>query len=195
MLARVPVPKSGCRCQERGPWGHQAVMAGPSVQLLGQYLGRVFGSKGETGPDLYHGKSELQAKQRGAGWAAAVIGWAGVDGEEGRSSGFSWNQGEQGLAVRGAQVSGGVTSKQEIPWATPHKSRASPWLAGSLAVEKAGCWPEKEKENPDSSVCPAPESSVEACSGLPSPHPASSLPQAPARPDAVHLWCREPFIR
>lgn len=47
----------------------------PVVQLLGWYLGRVFGNKEEIGPDLHHGKSELWAKWRGGGWAA---GWEGL---------------------------------------------------------------------------------------------------------------------
>ena len=58
------------------------MVAGPSMQLLGSTWARAFATKGETGPDLHHGKSELQAKQRGGGWAAAVIGWEGVDEEE-----------------------------------------------------------------------------------------------------------------
>ena len=41
------------------------VVAGPSMQLLGSTWARAFASKGETGPDLHHGKSELRAKQQG----------------------------------------------------------------------------------------------------------------------------------
>ena len=74
------------------------------MQLLGSTWARAFASKGETGPDLHHGKSELRAKQQGGGWAAAVIGWEGVDGEEAPRWGFSGNQGKHGVGCSSPEV-------------------------------------------------------------------------------------------
>lgn len=95
----------------RGSRGHEVVVAGPSMQLLGSTWARAFATKGETGPDLHHGKSELRAKQRGGGWAAAVIGWERVDEEEAPPLRVSW---EPGGARGGVQFSGGVTPIQEV---------------------------------------------------------------------------------
>lgn len=109
----------------------------------------------------------------------------GVDGEEDPGCGFSRDHGGSGLVGCDSQMGGlGSLCAGAEPLLGP--------LAQGQGRRKAA---RQEGRSPDSSMRPAPESSVEACSGLLSSHPPASLPQAPARPDAVHQRCREPFIR